>query len=335
VKRQPTARCARLASRGAALLVALLTLSLIAIWTALSVSRVGRLLDQDIAQQQQTQGEWVHASVRDWARVNLQMSIMQDGIDHYGKPWATRLQRQSLSSFLVKQSDVVLEDGAEYVSAQVFDEQAKFNLTNLLNGSELNIGALDSLTQLFNAAGLNGLDAEPLARQWLAVHRPVHADSGSIPLVPQHLDQLQWLGLRAADIDKLRPYVTILPRRTAVNINTASREVLAATMPALESEEVEALIRERVRPMKSLSEAAEKVPSIQGLLQFGEHGVNSQFFELHSTVSLGAYQNDQNSLLQREGQSVRVIWSHSPRRASRLAAAVSTAASNAVSASSR
>jgi general secretion pathway protein K len=39
--------------------------------------------------------------------------------------------------------------------------------------------------------------------------------------MPQRMDQLAWLGLSPATVAALEPYVTLLPSRTQVNLNTA------------------------------------------------------------------------------------------------------------------
>ena len=47
-----------------------------------------------------------------------------------------------------------------------------------------------------------------------------------VPLMPRSFTQLTWLGLSPATVAALEPYATLLPRRTPVNINTASAQVL-------------------------------------------------------------------------------------------------------------
>ena len=51
-------------------------------------------------------------------------------------------------------------------------------------------------------------------------------ESARAPLMPQQVDQLGVLGLSAATLARLRPYITLLPERTPVNLNTAPADQL-------------------------------------------------------------------------------------------------------------
>ena len=58
--------------------------------------------------------------------------------------------------------------------------------------------------------------------------------SATGPLMPQRTAQLVWLGLSPATVAALEPYVTVLPTRTPLNLNTASAEAIFASMPTLD-----------------------------------------------------------------------------------------------------
>ena len=63
-------------------------------------------------------------------------------------------------------------------------------------------------------------------------------------------------GFDAATVAKLRPFVTALPARTPVNVNTAPREVLAAVLPELSRDGDRAARRSRAATSRSRTSAA-------------------------------------------------------------------------------
>jgi general secretion pathway protein K len=52
-------------------------------------------------------------------------------------------------------------------------------------------------------------------------------------------------GFNASAVNRLLPFVTALPLRTRININTAPKEVLAAVFPDLSTDEIANLVRYR------------------------------------------------------------------------------------------
>ena len=73
------------------------------------------------------------------------------------------------------------------------------------------------------------------------------ADSADAPLMPHSVAELVWLDIDADAVQRLAPYVVLLPARTPVNVNTASREVLAAVIDDLDLATAERLVQVRQR----------------------------------------------------------------------------------------
>ena len=67
------------------------------------------------------------------------------------------------------------------------------------------------------------------------------------PVMPLRVEQLTWLGVSPEVMRRLEPYVVLLPTATAVNANTAPREVLAAVVPGLDISGAERLLQVRQR----------------------------------------------------------------------------------------
>ncbi len=128
-------------------------------------------------------------------------------------------------------------------------------------------------------------------------------DTGDKPLMPPSSAHLRWLGLDEASSAALAPYVTILPRATAVNVNTASREVLAAAMQ-VDVATAERLVQTRQRtPFKSLNDVQALLPG-GTTLPSGQVGVESDFFEVVGQLRIEHRVVEEHSLVERRGLQV-------------------------------
>jgi general secretion pathway protein K len=92
-----------------------------------------------------------------------------------------------------------------------------------------------------------------------------------------------------------------------VNVNTATREVLAAVITGLDLATAERLVQSRQRvPFKSINDVSALAP---GLLpgSLTRIGVNSNYFEVRGRLRLGDVVLEQRSLVQRRGLDVVVL----------------------------
>src|SRR5689334_24780314 len=89
------------------------------------------------------QARWLLRGAIDWAGIVLQEDARTSSVDHRGEPWAVPLADTRLNE----------DDGrpAAYLAGTIDDEQAKFNLRNLLKGADLNPAELQSLRRLLGA----------------------------------------------------------------------------------------------------------------------------------------------------------------------------------------
>ncbi|MFC5513115.1 type II secretion system minor pseudopilin GspK [Massilia jejuensis] len=123
-------------------------------------------------------------------------------------------------------------------------------------------------------------------------------------------DLLAVRGMTPEILEKLRPYVIVLPVPTPVNVNTAPAEVLAAVIPKFSLSEANALLaRRRNVPWDALakfeSEIAGRTP-VPGSLD-----VKSNWFLVNSRIRLDRAALNAQSLIQRTGQigtGVKVVW---------------------------
>ncbi|MFX9158004.1 hypothetical protein ABTN80_20395, partial [Acinetobacter baumannii] len=75
-------------------------------------------------------------------------------------PWAIPLQEARLSTFLAADRNVAQVDDAStdtteaFLSGQIIDMQSRLNLTSLVEGGQVQAGALRQFTRLFERLGL-------------------------------------------------------------------------------------------------------------------------------------------------------------------------------------
>jgi general secretion pathway protein K len=298
-------------SRGAALLTAMLTVALVATFAAAAVWQQWRSIEVETAERAQVQSAWMLTGALDWSRLILRED--KNNIDHLGEPWAVPLQEARLSSFLAAdRNNSVTDSGAEvleaFLSGQIIDLQSFLNVNNLLEANgKLSENGFASFERLFEVLGLPRTELDRMAQSLRLA-----SDTGSGPLAPlrpQRLEQLAWLGLSAQTLAALRPYITVLPARTAVNLNTASAEVIFASSHQLSMADAQLLVAARERtPFKSNSEAFKLLPSGAPATAQGtsEVGVASRYFEVRARLRLNDLVVEERSVIERAAPGGKV-----------------------------
>ena len=109
-------------------------------------------------------------------------------------------------------------------------------------------------------------------------------------------------GIDAEVFEKLRPFVTVLPDATAINVNTAPVEVLMSLGPALDRATANIIVETRkVRPFRSIAEL-QALPMLLGRPLVAEGlTVSSDFFSLEMDVTSGQSTLAARTLLGRNG----------------------------------
>jgi general secretion pathway protein K len=246
----------------------------------------------------------------DWSRAVLGNDARSNSVDHLGEPWALRLP------------PMPVENGE--LAGYIEDQQGRFNLNNLVKGGRVNLAQLANFQRLLSVLGLPtalagalvdwiDADSEPqpqggaedetyLAMQppYLAANRPL-IDVAELALVRGFDD-----AVRA----RLRPFVTALPRFTAVNANTASPEVLAAVVEGLGLDGARAVVAQRERAyFRNWGEFFRQLPP--GLIVPTENiSVSSDYFMATMRVTIGGAQARGLALLERgnTGGWPAIVW---------------------------
>jgi general secretion pathway protein K len=255
------------------------------------------------------QAEVVRAGALEWAITILAKDIKDSQSDDLTEDWAKDLP------------PLAVEGGQ--VAGRIIDAQGKFNLNNLVRGgkpSPPDIGAFKYLLQ--------SLSIDPNLTD--AVIDWIDADSNASPAGAEDIDYLQMkTPYRAANqrmqsveelrlvrgftremVDKLRPLVTALPQDTAINVNTASEEVLAALFYTLPASAIDALASDR--PYTDQAKLAAKLQPLAAgkTLPQAFFGIQSSYFEVEVATLFGRYQRTTQALIQRGAGAAgfRTLW---------------------------
>lgn len=235
--------------RGAAVLMALFVATLATVivsglfWNQFVVLRT-------IENQQLTiQSRFLLAGALDWARAILRAH--RNPYDALSEPWAkplaeTRLDQLGETSPLAARATI---------AGNIEDAQSRLNLRNLATNEqapfEKEREALRRLCSLLSIPTANAdLIADTMQRALAPPSPDAEKEPGNdarpLPIVlPQDLYAVPGIDPRA--VQMLIPYVVVLDAPTAVNVNTATPEVIAARIGAISLAQARALIGERER----------------------------------------------------------------------------------------
>ncbi|HCX81344.1 MAG: general secretion pathway protein GspK [Curvibacter sp. RIFCSPHIGHO2_12_FULL_63_18] len=300
--------------RGAAILTALLLVTLVATLSTSALWQQWRALEVETAERTKVQSRWLLQGALDWARLILREDARNAAPDHLGEPWAVVLQEAQLSSFLAgsgSAADLGEHLKAAYLSGQITDLQARLNLLNLVQEGQIHQPSLRAFSRLFEALQLPPAELAFLVAQLQLTLQATQAESateGPHPLLPRNIEQLAWLGLTPATLAALQAHAVVLPERTPVNLNTASALVLHASLPGLDLAAAERMVQARKQShFRTLSDAvqASGVPDLA--VNSGQHSVGSRYFEVRVRLRLGSAVSQERSMLRREGLQVKTL----------------------------
>jgi general secretion pathway protein K len=287
--------------RGAAVVMAMLVVAVTATLVAGAFWRQSVVARQAENELSYAQAKWLIRGAIDWAGVILREDARTSSVDHAGEPWAVPLADTHLNP----------DDGRDpvYLAGGIRDEQSKFNLRNLAGPKGLIPREVDVLRRLLALVGSSETLAEPIAERVLAA---VPGESGrkQVALGLGAIDDLLGVkGVSAATIERLRPFVTVLPQPTPVNANTAPAEVLAARFDNLALADARRLIASRDRAFfKDRTDVLTRIAQLKLQASDAEIAVATRFFAVDGTVSYRRARLRTEALLRREANRVDAVW---------------------------
>lgn len=309
-----TRRCRMFPSRqrGVAVITALL-LTTLAITIVASLFWQQQVQVRSIENQRlQLQKQWILRGALDWAKLILREDGRSSRQDHLGEPWAVPLAPTPLSHYVdgSGEQDAVL-------SGRIVDAQSRFNLTTLSTARAIDQHAVDNFARLLAMLQIDPSLARACAQAVAAGQLPPKQTSFANMQMPlqQVNDLLAVPGMNATIVAQLKDYVSILPRATPVNVNTASAPVLAAMIDGLPVSSVASLLalRER-RYFRDLADLQQYLPPREDgssyQLSDGDIAFSSNFFTVYGKVKMGRAMLNMQALLERIDGNVRVLSVH-------------------------
>ena len=144
--------------RGAALLAAMLTVTLVATFAAAALWQQWRATEVEAAERSRVQAAWVLIGALDWSRLILREDARAGGPDTLAEPWAVPLEEARLSSFLADDKNIA-SDALEglpdaFLSGRIIDAQSKLNVMNLVSGGKPVKASVAAFSKLFELLGL-------------------------------------------------------------------------------------------------------------------------------------------------------------------------------------
>ncbi len=320
-------RCARRAAqRGAAVVLALLTVSFAAMLAAAALADFGHGLDMLGGRHDQAQAWQLGRAAVDWSRNILADDARRTPTDHLAEIWTTEIPVTAIGSDTA--------DGS--VGGSIRDLSGRFNLNDLARNGRPDPRAIARFARLLGLVGMSGAGANVTA-QALATHLqggPTDADPLQPTRTPQRpLRQLpapgrsraadaHWsrhaelvlLGLvPAATFAALEPHVVAAPAGAPININTASAEVLAAVIDGLSLDVARNLVAARERAwFRNLGDLQGRLPEGADLPAGRLLDVRSRYFLVTVTATYGDAVLNLQAMLDRESNWPDILWYHTP-----------------------
>ena len=264
--------------RGAALISAMLVVTLVATLASVALWQQWRHVEVESAERHRVQSSWLLNGALDWSRLILREDAIagnsansgsaNGNADHLAEPWALPLKEAKLSTFLAQ---------------------------------DLPRAELDRLAPAWRAAAQSARLSNP------AMGQASQGVANGVYLLPQQITQLQWLGLSPDTVQRLMPFVTILPEATPINLNTASAEVIYATVPGLELTAAQQFVQQRTRAhFSNLSDASKALGGKP--LEARWHAVGTRFFEVWGRLRMEDRTQEETALILRDSGNVTFVW---------------------------
>ena len=311
--------------RGTAIITALLVVLLAASVAAFLLAQQSHALTRTARATERAQAMLFVQPLLQWARASLFEFQKNTKVVDLTQRWAKPIGAQPIEGALA--------------TGFFRDESGLFNVNNLVNDDgRQNPADVAVFKQLLANLELNPDLASAIAdwidkddetsfpggaedQTYLALPQPYRAANQRV-LQIEELHSVR--GIEPATFNKLKPFITALPTRSKININTAPREILEAAFAELNKAILDELLVRRMsqpfksfendRDIKGIKAFLKDIPParLEQLLDF-----NSSYFSVSMGISTGSAQLRQSALFQLQPAnaaapnataSPRIIW---------------------------
>ena len=286
--------------QGMAIIGALVVVAAASIVTGAIMERQALLADALAGERDRAQAKWLLRGGLDWSRIILFNDARRNAVTRKDAIWA-----QPIVGLEVGTPD---DARKAYFSGQIEDEQGKYNLGNLADNGRVLPDEQFVLEQMLGGLGISAALAGAIAQR--VADGQARGDGQAAPGLRTLGDLLGLDGMTPEIANRLGPYLTILPRKTTVNANTASAEVLSARVPGLDLAQARDLAdqRDRGQWFTSRADFFNRLgnPAIKPGNQIG---VASEWFKVTGEVTLDHAVAAMQALLHRQaGRPPVILW---------------------------
>jgi general secretion pathway protein K len=216
-----------------------------------------------------------------------------------------------------------VEAEAYRVSGGMEDLEGRFNLNNLVSKGQIDNQQLATFVRLLRTLHLpeilavavaDWMDADDIPLNTNSVESAYYQSLSTPYRAANHplINVNELLGVKGVDrniLTVLRPYVTALPTRTPINVNTASPEVLAALVEGLSSEEAYTMAAKRERVYyRNFEDFQQALPNGMTAPAYGV-SVSSQYFLVQARATNERLAIGNQAIYRREGSGLpQLVW---------------------------
>lgn len=234
----------------------------------------------------------------DLARFALRDDMRNSQLDHLLETWTVPIP------------PIAVEEGK--ASGRLIEMQGRFNLFALQRAGKPDLAGVDMLQNLLAARNLPSDWALKMARAMATQATLLPAPNERKLLPVANLSELAQLAeIDPARLVALDPLLTILPENTAVNVNFAAPEILAATTPGLTLGEAEQVVSRRAAAhFRSVQDYVNALPErLRGIASTTRYCVESQYFIAEVDSWFGRAHLRYNALIYRQRNRMpELLW---------------------------
>lgn len=292
--------------RGLALIVAMLIAALAAAVAVSVATAQSQWSSRVLHRRDQVEAQSVAQAGIQWARAILEADGATAGaIDHLGEPWALPLP------------PTPVENGE--VEGRIVDAQGLLNVNNLTSPTHAPFErrrfaqflATHGLRATVLPALVDWIDADDVAESggaedaWYLRQTDSTLAANTPAIRVEEIASVR--GIDADMLARLAPYVTALPVDTPLNVNTASADVLGASLPDVKPDVIAALVASRAaRPFSSVAEFRDRAGGAIG--DETAYSVNSHYFIVTVRARQGETQARAQALIERANGTSTIVW---------------------------
>jgi general secretion pathway protein K len=177
-----------------------------------------------------------------------------------------------------------------FLSGQMHDLQAKINLHNQIE-----------------PMGSDKADKERNAQMLARLFQQLNLPMAELALIQSQLPQT----MNPPDALQAPMRVERLEQQsTAINMNTAPKEVIMASIDNMSAADAQHLMDVRTKQAFKTIEDIKKAmpPALAASVSATQLSTNTEYFETISTLRMGAYTMQERTWLNRRGTEVRMLW---------------------------